>query len=159
MLVIVNTLLKKLNAKSFYEGGLLFAEACINSLKRNEWPSMWPDVRLKRCLKVSTKVFTSKTGVKWGFLFKLLRVKCDVGVFLYGRNCLHEPQGKCINVTNIILLCFLKMGQPRPLFRLFVVFSKKHQYNFYNKYMWKNVHLVYGAGIWTHNLQNMSLLP
>ena len=29
------------------------------------------------------------------------------------------------------------MGQPRPLFRLFSVFSNKHHYNFYNKYMWK----------------------
>ena len=28
------------------------------------------------------------------------------------------------------------MGQPRPLFRLFSVFSNKH-YNSYNKYMWK----------------------
>ena len=28
------------------------------------------------------------------------------------------------------------MGQPRPLFRLFSVFSNK-QYNFYNKSMWK----------------------
>ena len=31
-----------------------------------------------------------------------------------------------------------KMGQPRPLFRSFSVFSNK-QYNFYNKSMWKNV--------------------
>ena len=38
------------------------------------------------------------------------------------------------------------MGQPRPLFRLFLVFSNK-RYNFYNKSMWKNVHLVYGAGL------------
>ena len=30
------------------------------------------------------------------------------------------------------------MGQPRPLFRLFLVFSNK-QYIFYNKSMWKNV--------------------
>ena len=49
-------------------------------------------------------------------------------------------------------------GQPRPLFRLFFVFSNK-QYNFYNKSMWKNVHPIYGAGIWTHNLLNMSHLP
>ena len=27
---------------------------------------------------------------------------------------------------------FFKMGQPRPLLRLFSVFSNKHQYNFYN---------------------------
>ena len=42
---------------------------------------------------------------------------------------------------NILLLVFFKkkMGQPRPLFRLFSVFSNKH-YKFYNKYMWKNVH-------------------
>ena len=53
---------------------------------------------------------------------------------------------------------FKKKGQPWPLFRLFSVFSNK-QYNFYNKYMWKNVHPVYGAGIWTHNLQNVSLFP
>ena len=32
-------------------------------------------------------------------------------------------------------------GQPRPLFRLFFVFSNK-QYNFYNKSMWKNVHPI-----------------
>ena len=40
-----------------------------------------------------------------------------------------------------------KTGQPLPLFRLFSVFSSKHQYNFYNKYMWKNVQPVYGAGM------------
>ena len=34
----------------------------------------------------------------------------------------------------LIYLFFKKMGQPRPLFRLFSVFSNKH-YNFYNKYM------------------------
>ena len=31
---------------------------------------------------------------------------------------------------------FFKNGQPRPLFRLFMVFSNK-QYKFYNKSMWK----------------------
>ena len=47
------------------------------------------------------------------------------------------------------------IGQPRPLFRLLSVFSNK-QYNFYNKLMWK---LVYGTGIQTHNLSNMSHHP
>ena len=47
---------------------------------------------------------------------------------------------------------------PRPLFHFyFRPFSNKH-HNFYNKYMWKYVHPVYGAGIWTHDLQNMSLI-
>ena len=44
------------------------------------------------------------------------------------------------------------MGQPRPLFRLFLVFSNK-QYNL------KNVHQVYGTGIRTHDLLNMSRHP
>ena len=39
----------------------------------------------------------------------------------------------------------------------FSVFSNKH-YNFYNKYLWKNVHPVYIAGIQTHDLKNMNLL-
>ena len=50
-----------------------------------------------------------------------------------------------------------KLANP-GLFCLFSVFSNKHHYNFYNKYMWKNVHSVYGAGIYTHDFQNMSLL-
>ena len=50
-------------------------------------------------------------------------------------------------------LFFFKIwANPGLFFRLFTVFSKKH-YNFYNV---KNVHPVYGAGIWTHNLLNMS---
>ena len=39
-------------------------------------------------------------------------------------------------------------------FFLFLVFSNK-QYNLYKKSMWKNVHLVYGAGIRTHNLSKI----
>ena len=52
----------------------------------------------------------------------------------------------------------LKMGLPRPLFRLFLVFSNK-QYNFYNKSMWRNVHSVYGAWIRTQDLSNMTTRP
>ena len=48
---------------------------------------------------------------------------------------------------------FLKMGQPWPLFHLFSVFTKKHHYNFYNKYMLKmSIQYRYGAGIRTHDL-------
>ena len=55
---------------------------------------------------------------------------------------------------------FKKWANPGRLFyRLFSVFSSKHHYNFYIKYMWKNVHLVYSARIRIHNLRNMSLLP
>ena len=51
-------------------------------------------------------------------------------------------------VVNVIKLFWKNLGL---FYRLYLVFS--------NKYMWKNVHPVYGAGIRTHNLQNMSLLP
>ena len=64
---------------------------------------------------------------------------------------------QCDQIGQFSVL-FLKIGQPRPLFRLCLVFSNKH-YNYYNKYMWKNVHLVYGARIRTHDLWNMSLFP
>ena len=54
---------------------------------------------------------------------------------------------------------FLKWTNSGLFYRLFSVFSNKHQYKFYNKLMWKTVHPVYGAGIRTYNLRNMSLLP
>ena len=48
---------------------------------------------------------------------------------------------------------------PTPAsFWLIFVFSNKHRYNFYNKYMWKIFDPVYCAGIRTHDLQEMSLL-
>ena len=51
------------------------------------------------------------------------------------------------------------MGQPQALIRLFSVFSNK-QYNLYKNQCEKcHVHLVYGAGIQTHHLSNMSRLP
>ena len=47
------------------------------------------------------------------------------------------------------------MGQPQPLFVYFRSFQTNIT-NIYNKYMWKNVHPVYGAGIRTHDLWNES---
>ena len=54
---------------------------------------------------------------------------------------------------------FKKWANPGLFFHLLSVFPNKHHYKFYNKLMWKNFHPVYGAGIQTHNLRNMSLLP
>ena len=48
------------------------------------------------------------------------------------------------------------MGQPRPLFRLFSVFSNK-QYIF-KTIKCENVHPVYSTRIRTHDLSNMSRL-
>ena len=39
----------------------------------------------------------------------------------------------------------------------FCIFKQALQ--FLQQKMWKNVHPVYGAGIRTHNLQDMSILP
>ena len=46
---------------------------------------------------------------------------------------------------------FLKMAHSRPLFRLF-----KHTLQFLQQIYVKNVHPVYGTGIWTHDV---SLFP
>ena len=51
------------------------------------------------------------------------------------------------------------MGQPRPLFRLFSVFFKKNINTILQQIHVKNVHPVYGPGIRTHDLHNVSLLP
>ena len=50
------------------------------------------------------------------------------------------------------------MGQPRPFFVYFRSFQTTIT-NFYNKYMWKNVHPENGPGIQTHDFRNLSLLP
>ena len=50
------------------------------------------------------------------------------------------------------------MGHPRPLF--FVYFRRfEKTLQFFQQINVKNVHPVWGAGIRTHNLSNMSLLP
>ena len=51
------------------------------------------------------------------------------------------------------------MGHPRPLFLFIFVFSNETSLQFLQEICVKNVHPVYGAGIQTHNLQNMSLNP
>ena len=54
---------------------------------------------------------------------------------------------------------FKKWANPGLFFVYFGSFSNQHHYNFYNKYMWKKFHRIYGAGIQTHDLQNVNLNP
>ena len=54
----------------------------------------------------------------------------------------------------LIKIYFFNMGQPRPLFRLFLVFSNK-QYNFTTNQCEK----MSSAGIRNHNISNMSHHP
>ena len=51
-------------------------------------------------------------------------------------------------------------GPTRPLYHLFLSFQS-HITNFYNKKVCEKmyIHPVYGAGIQTHDLWNVSLLP
>ena len=52
---------------------------------------------------------------------------------------------------------FLFCPSPASFSSTLLFWNKK--YDFSNKYMRRNVHLLYGTGIRTHSLQNMSLLP
>ena len=61
--------------------------------------------------------------------------------------------------SKFLLQFFFKWANPGLFFVYFRSFSKKHQYNFYKKSMWKNVHPVYGARIRSHNLSNLSRHP
>ena len=49
------------------------------------------------------------------------------------------------------------MGQPRPL--LLFILSFQTTLQFLQQINVKNVHPVYAAGIRTHNIQNMNLVP
>ena len=60
-----------------------------------------------------------------------------------------------VNRISSYRACLFQWANPGLFYRLFLVFSSKHHYNFYNK----NFYPVYGGGIWTHNLWKMSLLP
>ena len=51
------------------------------------------------------------------------------------------------------------MGQPRPLFNLFYVFSNKHHYNFTTNQCEKMSIQLYGTRIGTYELSNMSGHP
>ena len=63
-----------------------------------------------------------------------------------------------ITYYSFLSFFFKKMGHPRPFYRLFSALSNKH-HNFLQQYNVKNVHPVSGAGIWTHGLLDVSLLP
>ena len=58
-------------------------------------------------------------------------------------------------IVRCELFIFLNMSQPRPFFRLFLVFSNKH-YNFYNN---KCENFPSSAGIRTYDFLDVSLLP
>ena len=64
-----------------------------------------------------------------------------------------------INHPHCLLFFFKKNGPSPASFSFIFGLFKQTSIQFYNKLMWKNVHPVYGAGIWTHYLQTVILLP
>ena len=77
---------------------------------------------------------------------------CTLGRYFYSRF------STILAFGIIAIILFKKMGQPRPLFNLFSVFSNE-LYKFLQQIYVKNVNPVYGARIRTHDLLNVSLLP
>ena len=57
-------------------------------------------------------------------------------------------------MSTRVLIFFKKMGQPRPLFRLFQ--TNNTIFTTYQCEKCPNVHPVYGAGMNTHDRVNMS---
>ena len=70
----------------------------------------------------------------------------------------HQCEGTClVGIKQVVSM--LKMGQPRPLFCLFLFFQTSNTI-FTTKQCEKcHVHPVYGTRIQTHYLLNMSHLP
>ena len=84
-----------------------------------------------------------------------------------GYSILAEVREYSLNIAHIVLVPIEPMnrvfeffnGQYPAYFCLFPVFFKETSIQFNKKLMWTNVYQVNGAGIQTHNLQNISLLP
>ena len=63
------------------------------------------------------------------------------------------------NTNSLTCNSFLKIGQPKPLFAYFRSFQTNNTILTTNQCEKCDFNLVYGAGIWTHDLSNMRHLP
>ena len=70
----------------------------------------------------------------------------------------HHPNGNLQSSCLYKWLAFHFLIFVALLTDLLSVFSSK-RYKIYNKLMWINIHPVFGAGIRSHSLLNISLLP
>ena len=101
-----------------------------------------------QCIKI-TRFAKSTTYLH--FLLNVVIVLCVILL------CWVLPKFWCGKFCVLHDSFFKKMGQPRPLFIYFRHFQT--QITIVQQINVKNVHLVYVAGIRTHNIWNMSLLP
>ena len=122
------------------------------------WAQMASDVTLVDVPWMSVVAFWMPTNLK-----RLGYTQKEKKLFRFICSCIWRNfavtdslPGLLPNVANFF---YFNWANPGLFYHLFSVFSNKHHYNFCNKYMWKNVHPVYGARIRTHDLWNMSLLP
>ena len=74
------------------------------------------------------------------------------------KNCAQRNSARCKDNCCVVTWRLFIIKWANPGLFLFFVFSNTLQI-LQQICMWKNVHPVYGAGIRTHNLWNMSLLP
>ena len=122
--------------------------------------AVWPEKIAKCLLKLPKNEFTSEM-IDFATITKI------------ALECGQLRQGKALLVGHFALFFqepltsvskriaqdwIFKWANLGLFFVYFGSFFKKH-YNFYNKWMRKNVHLVFSAGIRTVDLSNMSLHP
>ena len=120
--------------------------------------------QFKICQKFWRKKMTAKPICLSFFLRKWMRLwaterlttKVPLGLQINSLDRFYVKAKFLLNFMNDHF--FKKMGHPRPLFRLFSVFSNKN-FNFNNYIIWRNVHTISCVGIRTHDFLNSILLP
>ena len=73
------------------------------------------------------------------------------------RKSLESKDYKIRQLQSVVNKMLKNGPSPASLSFIFVISNK--QYNFFQQINVENVHPIYGAGIRTHNLWNMNLLP
>ena len=127
---------------------IIFPRYCSNVLQENEltialfWPLPPETVRNYVTMFVGMTNHSDMEDSFEYWLFELLCIPLMKGSFF---------------VSKYLYDFFEEMDHPWPHFHLFSVFLNKN--TFFNKSMWKIIHLVYGAGIRSHNLFNVRLHP
>ena len=100
----------------------------------------------------------SKRRNRWKNVGERKSIFCSTNLF--SQNCWKDTINELFNcrpplpASNMIIF---QLAIP-DLFFIYILLFPNNCYHFNNKLMLTNVHPVSGAGIWTHDLQNMSLI-
>ena len=113
--------------------------------------SLWDLMVMFFCKFASSSLLTSKLEIRrWQLITIWLRFLLDK--IKSSKECKYQHE-KHLAPKYF----FFKLAHPGHFFIYFRLF--KHTLQILQPHIWKNVHPVDSAGIWTHNLQDMSLLP